>query len=63
MKQLIDIRKLPDLIDIINLALTDGKIIELKNESRKADHPNIVAVEINRVVRTRKSKEVQGTGN
>lgn len=51
---MIDIREMPDIIEIINTMLNDGKIIELKNESRKKDKPNIVAVEINRILRTKK---------
>lgn len=51
---MIRIQDRPDLLEIINTALSDGKIIELKNESRKKDVENIVIVEINRIVRTKK---------
>lgn len=52
---MIKIEDKPELIEIINNALSDGKIIEIKNESRKKDKENIVIVEINRIVRTKKS--------
>lgn len=51
---MINIQDKPELLEIINNALSDGKIIELKNESRKKDKENIVIVEINRIVRTKK---------
>ena len=52
---MIKIQDRPELIEIINNALSDGKIIEIKNESRKKDKENIVIVEINRIVRTKKA--------
>lgn len=51
---MINIQDNPELLEIINNALSDGKIIELKNESWKKDKENIVIVEINRIVRTKK---------
>jgi len=54
---MIDIRELPYVVDIINASLNDGKIIEIKNESRNKDKPNIVIVEINRILKTRKNKD------
>lgn len=52
---MIDIREHEEIIRIINAALNDGKTVEVKNESRKKE-PNIVVVEINRIVKTRKPK-------
>lgn len=51
---MIDIREMPEIIDVINAMLNDNKIIEIKNESFKKNKPNITVVEINRVVRTKK---------
>ncbi len=51
---MIDIREMPEIIDIINIMLNDNKIIEIKNESFKKNKPNITIVEINRVLRTKK---------
>lgn len=57
---MIDIRDHPEVIEIINNALTDGKILEVKNESWQkkvqTQEPNIVIVEINRIVRTKPKK-------
>lgn len=56
---MINIQNMPDVVNIINAALNDGKTVEIKNESRQKDRPNIVVVEINRIVKTKKpqSKE------
>jgi len=51
---MIDIRELPEVVEIINSMLNDGKIIELKNESHKKDTVNVTVVEINRILRTKK---------
>lgn len=51
---MIDIREMPEIVDIINAMLNDNKIIEIKNESFKKNKTNITVVEINRVLRTKK---------
>lgn len=53
----IDIKQMPEVVKIINAALNDGKTIEIKNESRRADSPNIVVVEINRIMKTKKAEK------
>ena len=50
----IDIRDMPDIVDLLNRALNEGKIIEIKNESCNKDKVNIVIVQIDRKVLTRK---------
>lgn len=54
---MIDIRNNDEVIKIINAALNDGKTVEIKNESRKPGVENIVVVEINRIVKTRRKKD------
>lgn len=44
----IDIRKHPEIIEIINNALNQGEIIEVKNEARSSKRENIVVVRITR---------------
>jgi len=53
---MIDIKEMPHIIEIINAALNMGKVVEIKNESRKLDTPNIVVVETSRKVLTNKVK-------
>lgn len=50
----IDIRDYPEIIEIINAALSDGKTVEVKNESYHKESPNIVVVELHRIIRTKK---------
>lgn len=45
---MIDISKDKDMIDKINQALNDGKIIEIKNERKKDKPVNITLVKIKR---------------
>ena len=52
----IDIRDFPEIVDVINAALSDGKTIEVKNESYHKESPNIVVVELHRIIRTKKSR-------
>ncbi|MBQ0097901.1 MAG: hypothetical protein KBS62_03070 [Oscillospiraceae bacterium] len=49
----IDITQLPEVIETINAMLNDGKIVEIKNESRQKGTINITVVEINRILRMR----------
>ena len=51
---MINIREMPEIIEVINNMLNDNKIIEIKNESFKKDKINITVVEINRTLRTKK---------
>ena len=50
----IDIREMPEIIQLLNKALNEGKIIEIKNESSTKTKVNIVVVQIDRIVLTRK---------
>lgn len=50
----IDIRTMPEIIQLLNKALNDNKIIEIKNESSTRQKVNIVVVQIDRKVLTRK---------
>lgn len=56
---MIDITKMPEVIDKINKALNDNRIVEVKNEGYGL--PNIVVVGIDRkvLVKSRKEKLVQ----
>lgn len=49
---MIDIRKRPEVLEIINTILNNGGIAEVKNESRHSE--NIVVVEIKRTVKTKR---------
>lgn len=52
----IDIRDFPDIVETINAALSNGKAVEVKNESYHADRPNVVVVELHRIMLTKKTK-------
>lgn len=54
MYEKIDIREMPEVIEILNRALNENKIIEIKNESCVKDRVNIVIVQIERKVLTRR---------
>lgn len=54
MYESIDIREMPEIIEIVNKALNESKIIEIKNESSSKNKVNIVVVQIDRKVLTRK---------
>lgn len=60
---MIDISKMPDVIDKINKALNDNRIVEIKNEGYTS--PNIVVVCIDRkvLIKTRKEKLLQFNEN
>lgn len=53
----IDVRNMPEVIEILNRALNEGKIVEIKNESCVKTRVNIVIVQIDRKVLTRKSRD------
>ena len=53
---MIDIRQHPDVIDIINAALNERRVIEVKNEARKEGVVNIVVVGLGREVLTKPKK-------
>ena len=53
----IDIRNYPEVINIINAALNEKRVVEVKNEARRDSEPNIVVVGLSRDVLTKpKSK-------
>ena len=60
---MIDISKMPDVIDKINKALNDNRIVEVKNEGYA--NPNIVVVCIDRkvLIKSRKDKILQFSEN
>lgn len=49
----VDIRNMPEVVEVINAILNNHGIAEIKNESRK-DDANIVVVEITRSVKTKR---------
>lgn len=51
--KLIDIRNYPEVVDIINTALNEKRVIEVKNEARKEGVVNIVVVGLGREVLTK----------
>ena len=53
---MIDIRNHPDVIDIINKALNERRVIEVKNEARRDGAVNIVVVSLGREVLTKPKK-------
>ena len=54
---MIDIRNYPEVVDIINAALNDKRVIEVKNETRSANEVNIVVVALGREVLTKPKKK------
>lgn len=50
---MIDIRDYPEVVDIINTALNEKRVIEVKNEARKEGVVNIVVVGLGREVLTK----------
>lgn len=54
---MIDIRNYPEVINIINAALNDKRVIEVKNETRRAEDVNIVVVALGREVLTKPKKK------
>ena len=51
---MVDIRKRPDILDLVNAILNNQGIVEIKNEVRRDGTDNLVVVEIKRQVRTKK---------
>ena len=56
---MIDIRNYPDALNIINAALNERRVVEVKNEARKSGEVNIVIVGLDRkVLTTPKNRKV-----
>ena len=55
--KVIDIRNYPEVINIINAALNDKRVIEVKNETRRDNDVNIVVVALGREVLTKPKKK------
>ena len=53
---MIDIRNYPEVINIINAALNDKRVIEVKNETRREGDVNIVVVALGREMLTKPKK-------
>lgn len=47
---MINITNHPDIIDKINTAINNGKIVEVKNERKKDKPENVTVVEIKRTL-------------
>lgn len=54
---MVDIRKDEPLCELINKALDDGKILEIRNLPRNGVPMNVCVVEIGRKVMTRRKEE------
>lgn len=62
-REVIDISKMPEVIDKVNKALNDNRIVEIKNEGYTT--PNVVVVCIDRkvLIKSRKDKVFQFNEN